>query len=447
MATILVIDDEAPITTLLATFYERLGHRTVCAATGGEGIAAFHATHPDLVVVDVKMPDMSGFDVLAALRPSDPVVVMITAHGDVRLAVEAMQNGAENFLTKPVELAHLGAVTDRALEKSRLRRMSRLIATRRTGDATRVLGTSPAMRELAEQVAMLGRSERTTVLILGESGTGKGRIAQAIHAESARATGPFVEVSCGAYSAEELDGELFGADGGSAGGKGGRHGVFEDAAEGSLFLDEIGDVPATLQPKLVRALEGRAPRRAASAEGEAGPKARVIAATAKDLVNEVTAGTFREDLYYQLSVMPLYLPPLRARSREDIADLVGHLSRELHAQLPEAPVRLSEAALDRLMRYAWPGNIRELRNVLERAMIVGRGADQIEERHFPTEVRDANNAGVEHHVPRSLDDVERAHIERTLRAHAANRTRTAKELGISRATLIKKIKEYRLNGA
>ncbi|GAC1513950.1 MAG: sigma-54 dependent transcriptional regulator [Gemmatimonadaceae bacterium] len=447
MSTILVIDDETQITTLLSTFYTRLGHHVVCAAAGREGIDAFYRSRPDLVVVDVKLPDMSGFDVLSALRPADPVVVMVTGHGEVRLAVEAMQQGAENFLTKPVELSHLGAVTDRALEKARLRQMSRRIATRRGDEAATVLGTSPVMRELAEQIALLGRSERTTVLILGESGTGKGRIAQAIHAESTRAAGPFVEVSCGAYSSEDLDIELFGSGPGGTASASHRPGGFEEAADGSLFLDEIGDVAVGLQPKLARALEGRALRRISVPEHGSARKARVIAATAKDLVNEVTAGTFREDLYYQLSVMPLYLPPLRARSREDLADLVAHLLRELHAQLPESPLRLSETALGRLMRYAWPGNIRELRNVLERAMIVGRGADQIEERHFPAEVRDANNPGVEHHVPRSLDEVERAHIERTLRAHSANRTRTARELGISRATLIKKIKEYRLTGA
>jgi len=171
---------------------------------------------------------------------------------------------------------------------------------------------------------------------------------------------------------------------------------------------------------------------------------RLIAATSKDLVNEVTAGTFREDLYYRLSVMPVYLPPLRARSREDLLELIAHVLDELRTTLPETPAEIDDAVLDRMLRYTWPGNIRELRNVLERATIMARGAGAIGPEHLPSDVRDANGVGIEHHVPKSLEEVERTHIERTLRVHAGNRTHAAKELGISRATLIKKIRVYGL---
>jgi DNA-binding NtrC family response regulator len=390
---------------------------------------------------------MSGFDVLDRLRDANPVVIIITGHGDVQLAVEAMQRGAENFLTKPVELAHLGAVADRAFEKARLRQMNRYLADRRGAvAAATLLGTSPQMRDLAEQIDLLARSDKTTALLLGESGTGKGRVAEAIHAHSPRAGQPFVEVNCAALTAASLDAELFGVErGAQPEGAERRAGLFEVADGGSLFLDEIGDLDQHLQPKLLRVLEGKSFRRVGGTE-EVRVGVRLIAATSKDLVNEVTAGTFREDLYYRLSVMPIYLPPLRARSREDLVDLIGHLLDELHPHLPDAPSALADAALERLLKYPWPGNIRELRNVLERAMIMGRGSSVIGPEHLPPEVREATGAGVEHHVPKSLDEVERAHIERTLRAHAANRTRAAKELGISRATLIKKIKEYGLDG-
>ena len=444
MATILLIDDERDITAALGTFFERSGHQVVRAHTGEEGIEWFRRTHPDLVLLDVALPDISGFDVLTRLRDQQPVVIMITGHGDVPLAVRAMQEGAENFLPKPVELEHLAVAAERALEKARLRQMNRFLSERRGGAPTsRLLGSSPAMRELADQIELLARSEKTTVLLLGESGTGKGRVAELIHAHSPRVDQPFVEVNCAALTSDSLDAELFGVETAGDNGANGRAGLMQMADRGSLFLDEIGDLAPNLQPKLLRVMEGKGFRRVGGMQ-ELCSEARLIAATSKDLVNEVTAGRFREDLYYRLSVMPINLPPLRARAREDLVELIGHLLDDLHPHLADAPTAVSEAALDRLLRYAWPGNIREMRNVLERAMIMGRGAGQILPEHLPAEVREASGAAVEHHVPKSLAEVERIHIERTLRAHNANRTRAARELGISRATLIKKVKEFGL---
>ncbi|OYV66296.1 MAG: hypothetical protein B7Z72_11595, partial [Gemmatimonadetes bacterium 21-71-4] len=220
-----------------------------------------------------------------------------------------------------------------------------------------------------------------------------------------------------------------------------RPGLLEVASGGTLFLDEIGDLDAHLQPKLLRVLEGKSFRRQGGTR-EVQADVRLIAATSRDLVAEVTAGRFREDLYYRLSVMPINLPPLRARAREDLVELIAHLIEELHVNLPEGPPELDDDALERLLKYSWPGNTREMRNVLERAMIVGRGAPAISAAHLAAEVRDASGLNVEHHVPRTLAEVERHHIDRTLRAHEGNRTRAARELGISRATLIKKIKEY-----
>ncbi|MFL5560719.1 MAG: sigma-54-dependent transcriptional regulator [Gemmatimonadaceae bacterium] len=448
MAIILIIDDEPDITSTFVRFFERARHEVAVAHTAAEGLEAFRRARPDLVLLDLHLPDASGLDVLAELQREEAVVIMITGQGDIEVAVESMRAGAENFLPKPVELAHLGAAADRALEKAKLREMNRFLTSRR-GDARAggaVLGVSPAMTDVASQIGLLARSDKTTALLLGESGTGKGRVAELIHDQSPRAGKPFVEVNCASLTAAMLDSELFGHEKEALGdARERRIGLVEIANGGSLFLDEIADLDATLQPKLLRVLEGKSFRRLGGTD-EVRVEVRLIAATSKDLVNEVTAGRFREDLYYRLSVMPITLPPLRARAREDLVQLIGAVLDELRPQLGEAPDGIADAALERLLKYAWPGNIRELRNVLERAMIMGRGAPEIVPMHLPSEVRDASGAYVEHYTPKSLEEVERVHMERTLRAHSGNRTRAARELGISRATLIKKIKDYNLDG-
>src|ERR1700722_12558730 len=237
MASILIIDDEPAITSTLGSYFERVGGHAVTAAhTGEDGIAAFRRLRPDLVLLDVRLPDITGFDVLERIRPDNAVVIMITAYGDVPLAVQAMQNGAENFLTKPVELAHLGAAAERAFEKSRLRQMNRFLASRRgnASSARVLLGSSAPMQELANQIEMLASSDRTTVLLIGESGAGKGRVAELIHSRSGRGAGPFIEVTCAALTADTRDGELFGHDNGGPA----KPGLFEVADGGSLFLDE-----------------------------------------------------------------------------------------------------------------------------------------------------------------------------------------------------------------
>jgi two-component system response regulator HydG len=445
MASVLIIDDEPAITSALAQYFERTGHEVHRAHSGEEGIVAVKRAHPDLVLLDLRLPDLNGFEVLDRIREHNPVVIMITGHGDIPDAVRAMQAGAESFLTKPVELAHLGAVATRALEKARLRQMNRYLADRRGRlPATPLLGTSAPMRELAQQIELLARSDRTTVLITGESGTGKGYVAESIHRASVRGERPLVEINCAALSGATLDAELFGQELTPSNGSDAlRPGLLDIAEGGSVFLDEIGDLDPQLQPKLLRVLEGKSFRRLGGTR-EITADVRLIAATGKDLVSEVTDGKFREDLYYRLSVMPINLPPLRARSREDLLELIARLVEELRPNLIDAPTELDDDVLERLLKYAWPGNIRELRNVLERAMIMARGLERVAISHLPAEVREASGSGVDHHIPRTLSEVERIHIDRTLRAHNANRTRAARELGISRATLIKKIKEYGL---
>jgi DNA-binding NtrC family response regulator len=446
VASVLIVDDERHVTDAFAAFFERHGHHSVTRAyTGTDGIAAYEATRPDLVLLDLRLPDMTGFDVYARIREHSPVVIMISGHGDIPLAVQALQSGAENFLTKPVELAHLAVAAERAFEKVRLRQLNQYLSERRGGvTAPFALGRSTVMRDLAAQVELLAASDRTTVLLLGESGSGKGRVAELIHAHSPRKEQPFVEVNCAALTAGALEVALFGQDIGTNG-EGGepRVGLFEVAAGGTLFLDEIGEVGPHLQARLLRVFEGKGFRRVGGTR-EISADVRIVAATNRDLVTEVNEGRFREDLYYRLSVMPLYLPPLRARSREDLVDLVGRIVDDLRPHLPSSPHAISDEALDRLLRHAWPGNIRELRNVLERAMIVGRGGERIEVRHLPAEVRETSAPNTELHVPLTLEEVERTHIERALKAHNANRTHAARELGISRATLINKIKRYNI---
>ena len=444
MASILIIDDEVAIATAFAMFFRHDGaHQVTEAHTGAEGIEAYRRLRPDLVLLDVRLPDMTGFDVLSAIRDDNPVVIMVTAYGDVPMAVDALHKGAENFLTKPVDLSHLSAAAERALEKSQLRRLSRWLTTKRGGGPEVVFGSSSEMRELAAQVGLLAGSERTTALVLGESGVGKGRLAELLHAQSPRAGKPFVEVNCATLRPESLDSELFGVEASAANSGQTARGAFEIADGGTLFLDEISDLDPVLQPKLLRVLEGKGFRRVGGSV-EITPNVRVIAASSKDLSSEVAAGRFREDLYYRLAVMPIKLPPLRARNREDFVELIASVHDSLAADAPNGPNALTDAALDALLRYSWPGNVRELRNVLERAMLMARGEPAVDVVHLPREVQGASGAEVMHHEPRSLAEVERAHIDRTLRAHGHNRTHAARERGISRATLIKKIREFDL---
>jgi two-component system response regulator AtoC len=441
MAKILIVDDEPDICSALSRFFARSGHDVLCAGTGEEAVMLVQTERPAVVLLDLFLPDISGFEVLERTREERPVIIMITGHGDVPAAVHAMQAGAEGFLTKPVELMHLGAVVDRALEKAQLRELGRAALARNARTtADMLLGSSSPMRELAEQIELLARSERTVALIVGENGVGKARVARAIHALSPRAGRPFHELACGLRPIELLDAELFGVEARQGGPL---PGMFEAAEGGTLFLDEISDLPPILQPTLLRALEARRVRRTGGTR-EIPIDVRLIAATVRDLATEVTEQRFREDLYYRLGVMPLYLPPLRARPPEDLSETVVALVAELRRGLPDSPHQVSEEALEVLGRYSWPGNIRELRNVLERALILARGESAVGVANLPAEVRGIGHDASLPHVSRSLADVERSHIERTLRAHASNRTRAARELGISRATLIKKIREFGL---
>lgn len=443
--SVLLVDDEPAILQAIGRFLEHAGYEVFRETTAEDGLERYQRNHPDVVLLDLRLPGVTGFDLLDRFRELDAAVVMLTGHGDVETAVEAMRRGAENFLTKPVEMPHLVATMDRTYEKVRLKREVRLLQSRSTPEIdVDGLGVSAGMVALREQVELLARSERTTVLLTGESGTGKGFVARLLHQLSPRAQSPFIDINCGGLTANFLDDELFGHERGAfTDAKERKQGLFELASEGTVFLDEIGDLAGELQPKLLKVLESKTFRRIGGTR-EISVDVRLIAATNKDLDAVVAAGGFRRDLYYRLSVLPLHLPSVRDRAQEDRLALLQRLLADVAA--PGTTPEITTEALERLLGYRWPGNVREMRNVLERGLILAGESGRIGLPQLPAEIRRGRRASSSRYEAMSLEDVQRKHIERTLRFHKGNRTHSARELGISRATLIKRIKEYGLDG-
>jgi len=444
--SILLIDDDVEVLRTLGTHLERAGYDVSREMSGEAGLGTFDRLRPDVVVLDLGLPGMGGTGVLTHLRERGAAVLLLASEGEHEAAVAALGNGAESFLAKPVDPAHLVGVVARVADKVRVRRVNEaLLVQAAASQGLDTLGSSPAMLELAQQVKLLAASDRTLVLIEGELGTGKSMVARLIHDHGPRAREPFVEVNCNATTASQLEAVLFGYEKGAfADAKERRAGLFEIADRGTILLTEISELPPELQPRLLKLLETRAFRRMGGAR-EITVDVRLVAATSRSLAAEVESGRFREDLYYRLSVMPLRLPPVRDRSREDRLALLMRLMSELRHELPDVPSGVPSEVMERLLAYGWPGNVREMRNVLERAMVLGRGLPSIAIEHLPGEFRNRPGIGDRRHTPLTLDELERQHIERTLRHHNGNRTRAALELGISRATLINKIKRYTIN--
>ena len=444
--SLLLVDDDPAVLRAVGNYFESIGTEVYRASSAAAALEAYERARPDVVILDMGLPDANGLEVLEHLRGQGGAVIILTGQGDIETAVRAMQLGAENFLTKPIDMPHLAAATTRVAEKVRLKRQNQMLRARdHAGESVTGLGVSPQMADLGRHIEMLAASERTTVLLTGESGTGKGWVAHLVHNLSPRGTGPFVDVNCAGLSATFLESELFGHEKGAfTDAKERKQGLFELADGGTVFLDEIGDLALELQPKLLKVLETKTFRRLGGTR-EMKVDVRLVAATNRDLIKDVEGGRFREDLYYRLSVMPLHLPAVRDRSREDRHALIERILGEIRPQLPGSPPDTDGEALERLLGAPWPGNIREMRNVLERALILARGQPAIGPEHLPPDLRGRAGSGERRHHAQSLADVERTYIERALRYHGSNRTRAAKELGISRATLINKIKVYGLD--
>jgi DNA-binding NtrC family response regulator len=443
--SILLVDDDAEVLAVLAKFFEREGWQVARAVDAKTCADSYERDRPDVVVLDLDLPGLSGLKLLEVLRTrdADATIIMLTGHGDIQTAVEAMQLGAENFLTKPVELQHMKAAAERAYEKVELRRRNRFWAEKATENAdTSALGRSSKMREIARQIELLAQSD-TTVLLLGETGTGKGWAANLIHSLSARSGSPMVDVNCAGLSATFLDSELFGHEKGAfTDAKEQKRGLFELAHTGTIFLDEIGDLSPELQPKLLKALESRKFRRLGGTR-EIEVDVRLIAATNHDLAEQVKAGKFREDLYYRLSVLPLRLPSLRQRGADDIADLAVRLLLDLRRRIGRGPSKFSAEAMALVTRYPWPGNIRELRNVLERAVIMAPDNDVLHVAHLPAELLTVSKTdSIASEVELPLEEIERRHIMKVLAHVGDNRSKAARALGISRATLYEKLHKY-----
>jgi len=447
--SILVVDDDTAHRTMLATLLGSWGYRITEADDGGRAVEQVRRQAFDLILMDIRMLQMSGIEALEQIKTINPAiaVVLMTAYASVETAVEAIRKGAYDYLTKPLDFDKLRLTVQRAMEHLRLQAENRRLKADLGQGLHRphIIGNSPAMCTLLETVAQVAPTE-ATVLITGESGTGKELIAAAIHDNSHRRRGPLVKINCAASTETLLESELFGHEKGAFTGADRRQeGRIVQADGGSLFLDEVGEMPLTMQVKLLRAIQEREVTRVGG-QGTIAVDVRIIAATHRNLVDMVAEGTFRQDLFYRLNVLSLEIPPLRRRT-EDIPLLATHFL-ESFAQKNHKPIRgFTPQAVERMIKYAWPGNVRELINAIERAVVLSRG-EYLDAADFsgvavaagpedaPSTQEPANPDG------QALEDVERRAILHTLEAAGGNKSEAARRLGITRKTLHQKLKKY-----
>ncbi|MBI3297239.1 MAG: sigma-54-dependent Fis family transcriptional regulator [Elusimicrobia bacterium] len=437
-SSVLLAEDDASLRTVLTLELKRLGLDVTAVPGGREALAALESRSFDIVITDLKMPHVDGFQVLDEARKRSPEtqVLVVTGHGSVDSAVRAMKSGAFDYIQKPVDPDALALVVDKALERQRLLREVEHLRAQVRGrfDPGDMVLVSTAMRRILELVKKVAATD-ASVLVQGESGTGKELVARAVHAASARRNHPFVAVNCGALPEGLLESELFGhARGSFTGATANKRGLFEEARDGTLFLDEIGEMTPALQVKLLRALQSGEVRRVGE-NRTVKVNARIVAATNKDLKKGMADGSFREDLFYRLNVFPITIPPLRERP-EDILPLAERFLRVGKGKHGGTALRFSQDAADALTRYAWPGNVRELEHAVERAVILA--GTEVSEEDLPPEVRPREDAGSK----RSLGELEKDHVLKTLTACGGNQQEAAKRLGIARNTLWRKLKEY-----
>jgi two-component system response regulator PilR (NtrC family) len=447
MANILVVDDEQGMRQLLTLVFGRAGHKVRAAEDGRRALALLREQPADLIVSDVKMPDMDGIALLREARSlsSEVAVVMMTAFATVETAREAFKLGADDFIQKPFDVDELKLIVEKALERLALKKENESLKTenealiknqRERGRLDQIIGRSERMQAVYQMIETVA-AVQSTVLITGESGTGKELVARAIHNLSPRAEKPFVSINCGAFTETLLESELFGYVKGSfTGANANRKGLFEAAHHGSIFLDEIGEMSPAMQVKLLRVLQERKVRPVGAHE-ETVIDARVICATNRDLKSMVGAGTFREDLFYRVSVIPIELPPLRERV-EDIPDLVEHFVRKFCAETGRTLV-VAPGALELLERYNFPGNVRELEHTIERAVALER-TDAVQPERLPEQITrysparvaeafDLPDEGLD--LSAHLDQLEKTYLLEALRRTGGNQTRAAQLLQLS----------------
>jgi DNA-binding NtrC family response regulator len=449
MNSVLVIDDERNIRTLVARVLGQENIEVHPAATGKEGLEMADEVDPDVALVDLRLPDIDGIQVLRELRTRRPetAVIMITAYGHIESVVMAMKNGATDYLEKPFQhLEKLRISVARALEEVKARReISRLQGIQEGRyKTTQIIGESGGTRRLREIISQLARSEAHTILVQGESGTGKELVARGLHFESARRSAPFMEVNCAAITETLFESELFGHEKGAfTDAKATKKGLMELADGGTLFLDEVGEIPLASQAKLLRCLQERTFKRVGGTR-DIKVDVRIVAATNRALEAMVKDGGFREDLFYRLNVIPITIPPLRER-REDILPLARHFLAEANTTFHKAVGRFGPETETLLIAYPWPGNVRELKNLVERLVILSTG-DTIEPGELPNQFSGSAPEGVfpadvTPREPRTLAAVELAYIQHVLRQVNNNKSEAAKILGITRQTLRKKLAE------
>ncbi len=447
--TILVVDDDQAHRTMLRTLLSGWGYKIVEADDGQVAVEKVHEQAFDMILMDIRMLKVSGLEALDGIKtynPAIPVIIM-TAYSSVETAVEALKKGAYDYLTKPLDFDELRLAMERAMDHSQLKEENRLLRETLGShfDIQNIIGRSTAMVKLLETVAQVAPSE-ATVLITGDSGTGKELIAGAIHFNSPRKDGSFVKVNCAAITETLLESELFGHEKGAfTGAHRLKEGRFRQADGGSLFLDEVSEMSLGMQVKLLRALQEREITRVGGEE-VIKVDVRIIAATNKDLIQEVESEKFREDLYYRLNVVTLNVPLLRER-KEDIPLLAQHFLNTFAEKNRKQIKGFSPQAMDQLLKYGWPGNVRELMNAVERAVVLSR-SEYLDEQDLPLVIEDAlsdeEKSPSRDVLPADLplEDVEKTTILKTLESTDGNKSEAARRLGITRKTLHKKLKKY-----
>ncbi len=447
--TILVADDDTAMREVLEMRLREWGYEVLLAQDGAEAAEIADSEHPDLVLTDLVMPRVSGLDLLRHLKAGQKngLVILITAEGSIDAAVEAMKQGAQDFVTKPIDYPKLRSILEAACSEIRRRsaseRLNNLLEHDGAGFAGFV-GTSRPMREMYDLIGSLGSND-TPVIVTGESGTGKELAARTIHQLSARANAPFIAVNAAAIPETLIESEMFGHERGSfTGAIGTRAGCFEMANQGTLFLDEIAEMPLSLQPKLLRVLEDQRVRRVGGGQ-EIPVNVRVIAATNREPRRAVQEGKLREDLYYRLNVFTVALPPLRERAG-DIVLLTQHFIREFNQKHNMNVEGVREDTVNILKAYLWPGNVRELRNIIERAVILTK-TGWIDPAHLPAYVctpQDGPGSKIVLHADATLAEMEKSILMRTLKATGNNKAEAARRLGVDVKTIRNRLKAYGL---